>query len=62
MKTPLRCHHCDDVIGMYEPMVVLCDGQARDSSRSVEPDGGGLGSECYHRDCFVRVHGERRSG
>jgi hypothetical protein len=30
MDKTLRCHQCEDVIGVYEPMIVLTDGQARE--------------------------------
>jgi hypothetical protein len=58
MNRKLRCHHCDDVIGVYEPMIVLTDGQARNTSRAAEPDERGSRGECYHRACFTQVHGE----
>ena len=58
MDSRLRCHHCEDVIGVYEPMIVLTDGQARNTSRAAEPDERGFRGECYHRACFTQVHGE----
>jgi hypothetical protein len=58
MDRPLRCHHCDDVIGAYEPMIVLTDGQARDTSRAAEQDAGGAVGECYHHACYRQAYGE----
>ncbi len=58
MDRTLRCHQCGDVIGVYEPMIVLADGQARNTSRATEQDNREPVGECYHRACFTRVHGE----
>jgi len=46
----LRCAVCQDVIGVYEPIVVLEDGVFWHSSFLNEPD---LDSEqiVMHRDC-----------
>jgi hypothetical protein len=58
MDRTVRCHHCEDVIGVYEPMIVLADGQARSTSRAAEPDHGEPVGECYHRACYTQVHGQ----
>jgi len=58
MINTLRCRHCEDVIGVYEPMIVLSDGQARNTSRAAEPDERGLGGECYHHACYTQAHGQ----
>jgi len=58
MSRTVRCRHCEDVIGVYEPMTVLCDGQVRDTSRAAEPNVVDDASECYHRSCYVPAHGE----
>ncbi len=58
MDRTWRCHHCEDVIGVYEPMIVLADGQARNTSRAVEQDGWGLIGECYHHACYAEAHGQ----
>jgi hypothetical protein len=50
--TGVRCGHCGAVIGVYEPMIVVRDGDAWETSRAAEP----LplhGAEFYHRDCFA---------
>jgi len=47
---PLRCTRCGDVIGVYEPLVILTDGQAYETSLAVRPDLSPHG-EYYHRDC-----------
>ena len=61
MNRTVRCRHCEDVIGVYEPMIVLCDGHARRTSRAAEPDVGEEPREYYHHACYVRVHGEHPS-
>ena len=62
MDETLRCRHCGDVIGTYEPMIVLAEGEARRTSRAAEraaeratwaPMG-----ECYHNHCYAQTHGE----
>jgi hypothetical protein len=52
-----RCQ-CGDVIGVYEPMIVLTDGQARITSRAAEQDDRGLIGECYHHTCYAEAHGQ----
>jgi len=46
------------VIGVYEPMIVLAHGQARNTSRATEQDGWGLIGECYHHACYAEAHGQ----
>lgn len=60
MNDTLRCHHCDDVIGVYEPMVVLDGGQARSTSRAAEQDYKPSVGECYHYACYTLAHGGDR--
>jgi hypothetical protein len=58
MNRILRCQHCDDVIGVYEPMIVLSDGQPRNTSRAAEQDDGPPVGACYHHACYTPMHGE----
>jgi hypothetical protein len=44
------------VIGAYEPLIVLLDGLARDTSKAAETDDGGPLGECYHRACYTQAH------
>ncbi len=54
-ETPkLRCARCGDVIGTYEPLVVLHDGRALDSSKA-EMAGGVPPGECYHDACYAQA-------
>jgi hypothetical protein len=54
MNNTPRCSHCNDVIGVYEPMVVLAEGRANTTSRALERDAG-YAEPCYHRDCYAQV-------
>jgi hypothetical protein len=33
----LRCGHCAEVTGVYEPMIVVASDKARETSRAAEP-------------------------
>jgi hypothetical protein len=58
MTEPLRCRACGDVIGVYEPMIVLTDGQARNTSRAAEKSTARPLGECYHHACYREAHGQ----
>jgi len=49
---PLRCAHCGDVIGVYEPLVALDDGRARETSLAAEAAHANGHGDCYHRACY----------
>jgi hypothetical protein len=51
------CRHCDEVIGAYEPLVVMAEGEARETSRAAEPCVGGSAGELFHAACFREVRG-----
>jgi hypothetical protein len=53
---PLRCTHCSDVIGVYEPLIELADGRVRESSLASEAPSAGRESGFYHRACYKRGH------
>ena len=44
--------HCGDVIGAYEPMILVEDGKPRKTSTSAEQDRGPHAGECYHAACY----------
>lgn len=50
------CSHCNDVLGVYEPIILLVDGQPPQfTSRAaapVRPDG-----IAFHQDCFMQSRG-----
>jgi hypothetical protein len=55
----LRCGHCRDVIGVYEPLVVLAGGgDARSTSVAAEPWLVHSDPDCYHQTCYEQARGE----
>jgi hypothetical protein len=56
INAPPRCDLCAEVIGVYEPLIVLVDGQAIETSRAANRTVTALGEECYHRGCYARRH------
>lgn len=59
MERITRCRRCGDVIGAYEPTVVLEDGRARVTSRARAENPAELTGECYHSACYAGMHNER---
>lgn len=51
---PPRCPVCNDVIGVYEPLVHLGGDVATRSSRGAEPEICSSG-QCYHLECYERL-------
>lgn len=50
----IRCQHCGEVIGVYEPMVVVVDGEPLHGSRAtIDADVAGLPH--FHGECFPGV-------
>jgi len=47
-----RCIRCGDVIGTYEPLVVVDATGARQTSLAAEPRLEHAGGEHYHRACY----------
>jgi hypothetical protein len=58
IERKLRCAHCGDVIGTYEPMVALIDGHARDTSKAAEIGNEGRLGDCYHQACYPHARGD----
>ena len=56
----VRCVHCGDVIGVYEPLVAYAGGLPRETSRAADPDVALEGADLYHRECFAAL--KRRQG
>jgi hypothetical protein len=56
MNDAMRCGHCGDVIGVYEPLVEFVDGRARETSLGAEPFSDWTEGSCFHRDCFRELH------
>jgi hypothetical protein len=55
MSERLRCRHCGEVIGVYEPLVRVGEDRAAESSRALDPLLSDLDVELYHRACFERL-------
>jgi len=55
----VRCQHCGDVIGIYEPLVLLSESGRRETSLAAEPELSGAPSPAYHRACSMHA-GEQR--
>lgn len=55
----LRCEHCGDVIGVYEPLVVRAGDEVRETSCAAEPALPLAHAEHYHRECYAAL--KRRS-
>ena len=49
------CRHCRDVIGAYEPMVVLLDGETLLTSRAASDGTVPHDARRYHETCFALV-------
>lgn len=56
MSELLRCKHCGEVIGVYEPLVRLLDGRVHETSRALGPSH--QAGEHYHRACYERLEGD----
>jgi hypothetical protein len=48
----LRCAHCGEAIGVYEPLVVVTDVLSRESSIASDPAVRDIHGEHYHRGCY----------
>ena len=53
-----RCRHCGDVIGAYEPMVMLSNGFAYKTSRARAGELVTEADECYHDLCYAQIQDE----
>jgi hypothetical protein len=49
-----HCAYCGDVIGAYEPMILIEDGSPRKTSASAEQDTNLHAGECYHVACHAQ--------
>jgi hypothetical protein len=56
-KAP-TCRRCGDVIGVYEPVIMLANGGVRDSSRRDQRDGAETVGERYHQACYSKAQSE----
>lgn len=61
MSKVLRCFHCEDVIGVYEPLIAVVGGWTRVTSKAAEPKIADQADECYHHACYETMLGEHRA-
>ena len=55
----VKCDHCDDWIGVYEPMVVMVDGEPHEASLAPQPWHRAEQVQRYHGACYLqRVRAE----
>lgn len=54
----MRCGRCGDVIGFYEPLVLLGDHQARTTSAAAEPHIAEEPGKLLHRACYSKSQHE----
>ena len=50
---PLMCVHCDDVIGVYERLIVQLGGEVRATSLAAEGDLPFAAAAHYHEACYA---------
>ena len=62
MTDILRCRHCGEVIGAYEPLVALDGRRPRLGSRLTLPAHEDSAAAYYHRSCFFERHGDSEIG
>lgn len=53
MSHTLRCQCCHEVIGVYEPVIVVVGSQVRETSRAADPELDPDSGEHYHRTCYL---------
>jgi hypothetical protein len=53
------CHHCGEVIGVYEPLVLETRAGRRDTSQAADPGVFRSDRPGYHRACYELFHDER---
>jgi hypothetical protein len=53
----LRCRHCGQVIGVYEPLVSVAGGEPYETSRAAEPEVARGAGPWYHAACYDLLAG-----
>ena len=51
------CDHCAEVIGVYEPLILVKGDEIRETSRAAEPNLHAQPGERYHRTCYLERSG-----
>jgi hypothetical protein len=52
MAPKLKCEHCNDVSGVYEPLIVVVGEDVCETFRAAEPSVASGPGERYHRTRF----------
>lgn len=47
------CDQCGNVIGVYEPMMVITGGEVNETSRAALPEIASAPLLRYHRECYL---------
>ncbi len=55
MEDVPRCTRCGEVIGVYEPLILIERGEPRETSRAAEPGSGTEGTARFHHACYLRA-------
>jgi hypothetical protein len=54
----LRCARCGEIIGIYEPTIVLAGEEIRETARAADDRLPVKGAAHYHRDCYAAITAE----
>jgi hypothetical protein len=57
MGSDWKCAHCGDVIGVYEPLILVDGSGERLTSRAAEPELAHIEGRNYHRTCRLAALG-----
>lgn len=50
---PPRCDHCGEVIGVYDPLVLVSAGEAKETTLAADPDLSASEEDTwYHSSCY----------
>jgi hypothetical protein len=53
MDRPMRCLRCGDVIGYYEPLMLVAQGQEQLTSAAADPQIAERRGALFHHACYV---------
>ena len=54
----LRCAFCGDVIGVYEPLVLVEGGDVRETSLAADPEAASADATYLHGACHTALAGD----
>lgn len=53
----MTCDRCEEIIGVYEPMIVKTGDEAFRTSQAADPLLALESRERFHRDCYLELNG-----